>query len=260
MLTIQRKTSFNGITFSFMRKGKLIAAHVSGLLLSQAIAKMYGNAMTVCIQYKDGREVEDQVIMRRVVQADPMQDSETFIDMCLCLDLGTAFAEVPLIAMRSKTKPEEKAVKRVVVRDADRMEKFLIEQRDAIEAQSLYEFLVDSELRNVRHVVRFLGLTVEGGTEVEDHADEIVEVPRAVWHEQFLANEMKLDEDAPLVTLAQEAIFFMENKHRVDASLSFDDDEDFDFEDETEIFSEEFDGDNIEETILSDDSSLEEDA
>ena len=249
MLTIQRKTGFSGITYSFMKDGALIAPHVPGLLLSQAIAKMYGSSLPVTVVCADGTEQEKEVVMRSVVKTDPMVDSESFVDMCIILECGSAYAEVPLIALHEKLNPQEKSVKRVYVRSSEKLEAFLLEARDSIERQSLYEMLCESPLREVRHVMRFLELPIRGGEELEDHVDEIVDKTRADWHDKFFQNELKVVPDMTFTDMAREVIAYMENKDRVDSSLSLEledeDEEDFDFEDEAEIFTEEFDGDNI---------------
>lgn len=254
MLTIQRKTGFCGITYSFLLNGKLIAPHVPGLLLSQAIAKIYGSALPVSIIYSDGSELDSQVVMRSVVKIDPMQDAESFVDMCTILEIGNAYAEVPLISLHDKLVPTKKAVKRVAVRNSEKLQAFLIEARDSIERQSLYEMLCESPIREVRHVMKFLELPIRGGEELEDHVDEIVDKTRAEWHDKFMLHELKVIPDACFTSMAREAIAYMENKDRVDSSLSLeldvDDEEDFDFEDEEEVFTDEFDGDNIIEDLV----------
>ena len=250
MLTVQRKTGFGGITFSFLRDGKLLAAHVPGLLLSQAVAKMYGDALPIKITCSNGEEIFDRAVMRCVVQGDAVHESERFVDMCILMNIGKAFAEVPLIALRCVVKPDNRAVTKVEIQDSTKLENFLLEQRDEIEKQSLYEMICDVELSSVRALVKFLGLPIQGGEEVEDHADQIMEVPRRTWEQRFIEAELDMKNDATLTNMASDAIFYMENKKRVDESLSFDDDEpDFDFESEAETFTEEFDGDAIEETV-----------
>ena len=260
MLTIQRKTGFSGITYSFLKDGALIAPHVPGLLLSQAIAKMYGSSMPVTILCSDGTKQEKEVVMRSVVKTDPMVDTESFVDMCIILECGNAYAEVPLIALHEKLNPNNKSVKRVSVRNSEKLEAFLNEARDSIERQSLYEMLCESPLREVRHVMRFLELPIRGGEELEDHVDEIVDKSREEWHDKFFQNELKVVPDMAFTEMAREVIAYMENKDRVDSSLSLelDDEEDFDFEDEAEIFTEEFDGDNIIEDLASEEDEEEE--
>lgn len=260
MLTIQRKTSFGGITFTFLKSGKVVAAHVSGLLVSQAIAKLYGSALPIVIAYSDGREIESAAIMRRVIQADPIVETESFIDMCVHLESGDAFAEVPLISLRDKRVPEKKAVQRIIVRDSVKLEDFLFEHRDSIELQSLYEYLVDNELRTVRQIMKFLELPIRGGEEIEDHADQLVEYKREFWHERFEQHGIEIDPDRTFTEMAGDIIAYMENKAHTDSSLSFDDDEEeLDFEVEQERFTDDFDGDSLEEFVLfqrKDDSEL----
>lgn len=241
MLNIQRKTFPGGVTFTVLQDGKVIAPHLSGLWLSQVVAKSFGSSLPVLLELTDGTKVTEHVIFRSTIGSNEMGDADRFVDMCIVTHVNDfVFAEVPIISLRNKNAPTEKAVQRISVIDENRLADIIKDHIDKLDSETFAEYLEDISVSDIKLLLQFLGYDAKG-TDISSAHKIIADTEDSHWQAQFIAYGLDINSSDTKIARADAAICFL-SEYDTDVD---DEEEDFDFEDEDETFSDLFDGDSM---------------
>lgn len=253
MLKIQRKSFFGTPTFAFLVKGEVIAHGVNGIRFSEMVAKMFGSTLPVEVLWANDHIQPIDVCFQAVK---PVSfDGGNFFgshgaDICMVVKdkHDIAFSIVPLIDLMMVRQPDVKAVKEIRIRDdyALKLIAALTEHSTELEKENLVEFLNDLEHEQIRLLARFFGCSVTSSTHpalieflLDTTLDEI--------QDRCADRNVQIDECNTLVDMYKIILASEEKNAKINDSLSFDEEEDFDFEDDEddvpETFSEAFDGD-----------------
>lgn len=253
MLKIQRKSFFGTPAFAFLLNGEVIAHGVNGIRFSEMVAKMFGSTLPVEVLWANDHVQPIDVCFQAVK---PVSfDGGNFFgshgaDICMVVKdkHDIAFSTVPLIDLMMVRQPDQKAVKEVRIRDeyALKLVAALTEHSTEIEMENLVEFLNDLSHDNIRLLARFFGCSVTSSTHpalieflLDTTLDEI--------QNQCADRILDIDDCNTIVEMYQKILDRETKNAKINESLSFDDEEDFDFEDDEddvpETFSEAFDGD-----------------
>jgi len=253
MLKIQRKSFFGTPTFAFLVKGEVIAHGVNGIRFSEMVAKMFGNTLPVEVLWAND-DIQPIDVCFQAVKPVSFDGGNFFgslgADICMVVKAKheIAFSIVPLIDLMMVKQPNVKAVKEVRIRDdyALKLIAALTEHSTELEMENLVEFLNDLEHEQIRLLARFFGCSVTSSTHpalieflLDTTLDEI--------QDRCSDRNVQIDECNTLVDMYKIILASEEKNAKINDSLSFDEEEDFDFEDDEddvpETFSEAFDGD-----------------